>query len=275
MATETNRNDISQPPEAGPSRTTKSKLPTSLKVAVGLVITHGILVFLDAALGGATAYWLGRASGPLIMSAVIAWVLLRVKKFGWSVSVFLVCAEIFSDVSNYRRATQGVTDPELLGAIFFGNALFIVLLLGALVALVMPRSRKPFKQLRLAQRDHVDEQTIDTTVSSETKYMEARSASVRGKVSLLLGVFLVVLVALYVLNIFFMPHEEVEEAGLRVTLVALFMGLSPFAALFGIYLGWTSLNKGGDRYLAWSGISLNVIICIVFFIFFVYAYVSS
>lgn len=131
----------------------KSKLPTGLKIAVGFVIAYGILIFIDALGGGATAYSIGYGTGALILSTIIVFLLIRVKKYGWGISFFLICGKTFEHISTCRKASQVVTDPEQLGAIITGNVIFIVLLLGALVSLILPRSRKPFKQLHQISKD--------------------------------------------------------------------------------------------------------------------------
>jgi hypothetical protein len=104
-------------------------------------------------------------------------------------------------------------------------------------------------------------QPIDTTVSSEKVNMEEESTSVREKVSLLLGIALVVI---FIFLLFTVPFGEMGKPGLSP--LGAYMVLSPFIALFGIYLGWTSIKKGGNRIVAWSAISLNVIVCLVGFI---------
>jgi len=148
MTIETNRNDVSQPPETKSSEATKSKLPKSLKVTVGFVFTYYLIFFLETVLGGASAYWYGFALGSLFWCAIIVWALLRVKKYGWGVSVFIIFWNIFRHISEIDEAALADTSLEIFGAIFIGNLLYILLLLGALIALVMPQSRKPFKQLR-------------------------------------------------------------------------------------------------------------------------------
>lgn len=153
MTSEAGKNDILSTQEAGRSGATKPKLPTSLKVAVGFVIAYGILIVIDTLGSEATAYWIGYGTGTLILSAIIVFLLIKVKKYGWGVSFFLICGKTFEHISTCRKASQVVTDPELLGAIISGNVFFIILLLGALVSLILPGSRKVFKQLHKSSKE--------------------------------------------------------------------------------------------------------------------------
>lgn len=121
------------------------QLPTSLKITVGFVIAYGVLIFLGSVLVRPTNFSIGYGVGTLAGWAIIAWALLRVKKYSWGVSVFFISVSILGRVFEYREAMQTVTDPERLEDIFLGSTLLIALLVVALVAIVMPRSRKPFK----------------------------------------------------------------------------------------------------------------------------------
>lgn len=153
MTSEASKNDILSTQEAGRSGATKPKLPTSLKVAAGFVIAYGILIFIDALGGGSTAYRIGYGAGAIILSCIIVLLLIKVKKYGWGISFFLISGKIIEHISTCRKASQTITDPELLGAIISGNIFFIVFLLGAFIALIMPRSRKPFKQLHQTSKN--------------------------------------------------------------------------------------------------------------------------
>lgn len=148
MTTESNPNDTSHPPEEQRGEKIKTRVPRSLKTAVWFVGIYGVLVLLDAILGGASAYQLGGAFGSVAACAVIIWALLRVKKYGWGFSVFWICAKIFVHISDYGQVLDVITDPAVLNAIFIGIVFYIALLIGALIALVMPNSREPFKKLR-------------------------------------------------------------------------------------------------------------------------------
>lgn len=154
MATsETDKNDtLSTPAGMGPE-VTKPKPPTSLKVAVGFVIAYGLLLFFDTLGSESTPYLIGSRVGIIVFCSIIVLVLIKVKKYGWGFSVFYISGKIFEHVSTCRKASQAISDPELLGAIIIGNVLFIILLLGALVALIMPQSRKPFKKLHKKSKE--------------------------------------------------------------------------------------------------------------------------
>ena len=97
--------------------------------------------------------------------------------------------------------------------------------------------------------------------------MNEKRISIRDKVSLLLSICLIIF---WLLIIVFIPHEDVEKAGF-LALVFELMYLSPFVALFGVYFGVTSLKRGGNKYLAWSAITLNALIGMVTFIIFVFS----
>lgn len=121
-------------------------LPTSLKVAVGLMISYGVLMALEPILAGATSYWIGRGFGVLTFFIILTWALLGVKKYGWVLSVFFICGHIGVLISDYIEATQTITNPETLSTMSTGVAFYVLLLFGALVALLMDDSRKLFEQ---------------------------------------------------------------------------------------------------------------------------------
>jgi hypothetical protein len=113
------------------SEADKSGVPISLQIAVWLMVAYGIYSFANLAFrANASPYMIGAGIGSFISCAIIVWLLYRMKKYGWSISVFLICGAIYGDITKY------------------GNAFHLALLLGALVALLMPDSRSTFKKLR-------------------------------------------------------------------------------------------------------------------------------
>jgi len=277
MTVDMNKNDIQKPQDSEPSEIKESKLPTTLKVAVGIFTAYSVLKLLNIAIIVFTDYssldddlvlvFLFSVTLTTVLWAIIAWVLLRVVKYGWGVSVFLVCGGIYSNIARYASITSTITDPETIEEALFGYVLYIVLLFSVLIALLMPSSRKPFRLARITRQSRADDLSSSIRITSPaTTNKETKLMLVRDKVSLLLGIILVVFMVLF---IFMIPHEEVEKVGL-LPFVLFFTLLSPVIALLGTYLGWTSLKKGANKVIALSAISLNVIICLFYsYMFFI------
>lgn len=271
-----NTNNIQNPQGSEPSEIKESKLPTSLMVAVGIFTAYSVLKLLFIALDVLTDYSslddyavlaiLFSGAGIIVLWAIIAWVLLRVVKYGWGVSVFFVCGGIYNNIAKYVSITSATSDSEILEGALIVSALYVVLLLSVLIALLMPSSRKSFRLARITRLIGTDVHLKSRRITrSTTMNKEAKPMLARDKVSLLLGVFLVVFSVL----ILFTPHEEVEKVGLLPFVYFSFF-LFPVIALIGTYLGWTSLKKGANKFIALSAISLNVIICLAYvYIFFI------
>jgi hypothetical protein len=204
MTIESNRNGVSQSAETKSSELTKSKLPKSLKVAVGFIFTYYLIFSLEAILGSASTYWYGFVLGSLFWCAIIVWALLRVKKYGWGVSVFVICVNISRHILEISEVALTETSRDIFGAIFFiGNLIYIVLLLGVLLALVMPQSRKPFKLLRQASKRNKALRKINQTNINTTKLEPEGNIT---KKEIILGS--VILVGTFFLLTLFLPFKE-------------------------------------------------------------------
>lgn len=124
------------------------EIPRLVKIAAALVACHLILYALLIYSADPTAYQLGRATGKLIFTAIVAAALLRTMKYGWGVSVFLIAGMLVADTRAFFRVLETLDPATSAVGSWLLLAIVNVPLLGALLCLLPEASRAPFRARR-------------------------------------------------------------------------------------------------------------------------------
>jgi len=121
-------------------------VPTkTLKIIAGLVVAHWLLLFLLQRSVGATAYQLGQVTGQLIFVGIVVYALLRVAKYGWGVSLFIMTGTLIRELRLLMTTLHNGEDsaqPTASLLLFLAvNAPLMV----AIVLMFRDASRAPFR----------------------------------------------------------------------------------------------------------------------------------
>jgi hypothetical protein len=120
--------------------------PRTVKLAASCTIAHAVLFSLMK-LDQGGAYAFGEALGKVTWMTIVAVALLRVVKYGWGASMFVICASFVRETSACVNAVNAL--PEETGGVL-GVLLFLIdlPLLAALGFLLPASSRAPFREKR-------------------------------------------------------------------------------------------------------------------------------
>jgi hypothetical protein len=123
-------------------------VPRTLKIAAALVCGHWLLFTLLKIDQGGSAYAIGQGTGKLVMMGIVVYALLRIAKYGWGVSIFIILGSLVAETRgvlatiNAAGAGPGTAIPWTLYSVV--NAPLVA----ALCLLLLETSRAPFRAVR-------------------------------------------------------------------------------------------------------------------------------
>ena len=122
--------------------------PRILKIVAGLVGAHWALYALMLMLLSATAYDMGQMVGKLVLVLIVGVALLRVVKYGWGVSLFIICGMLVRETSTVVHVMQAA---ELGTSLVLPAAFYLIVngpLWAALALMLRADSRAVFRLRR-------------------------------------------------------------------------------------------------------------------------------
>ena len=124
----------------------------SLKLVAALFSLHWILLLLLRLNQGLNAYAIGQLTGKLFFTGLVVYAVLRLVKYGWGVSLFILAGTLLSESRPFLETMHGVAPGESVEGVWL---LFLVVNLPTLAALVLllpDSSRAPFRAARAAEK---------------------------------------------------------------------------------------------------------------------------
>ena len=120
----------------------------TLKVVVSLVVTHWILYTLLKINQSMDAYAMGQSIGKLFWVIIIAFVLIRVVKYGWVISIFVMAITLARESTALIQTLEIAGPSDNLATPWILFSIVNMPLIVALALMLRTDSQKPFIELR-------------------------------------------------------------------------------------------------------------------------------